>query len=94
VSDVFHQVYAGVRWPDKATRKRAYIRLYQRVKKDKVNAKRRRSYHKLQFDTRRRDVLRSLNTGLVKQPRATTVTKYGLRWDKEAARWTCEAPLT
>jgi hypothetical protein len=91
VSEVFHRVYADIQWPDPVMRRKAYMQLYQRLKKDKVNEKRRRSYERRRFETRQKDNLKCLNAGFVQHPRKTTITKYGLLKDPVTGHWHTDA---
>ena len=87
VRDLFNKQYDGVLWESSAQRAKAYMAFYQRVKRTATNAKRRRSYAKLRFETRRRELLNDLRRTPGRQPRATTISKYGISWDAGRNEW-------
>ncbi|KAK9849237.1 hypothetical protein WJX84_001445 [Apatococcus fuscideae] len=64
---------------------------YQRVKRAATNAKRRRSYAKLRYQTRQRELLSELNRTPGRQPHLTTGSKYGITWDTVGGMWVLNA---
>ena len=91
VRDLFNEEYSGVQWASSAQRAKAYMAFYQRVKRTATNAKRRRSYAKLRYQTRQRELLSELERTPGRQPRATTISKYGITWDTDRGVWVLDA---
>ncbi len=91
VRDLFNDQYEGVPWESSAQRAKAYMAFYQRVKQGATNAKRRRSYAKLRYETRQRELLNDLKRTPGRQPRATTISKYGITWDAVRNEWVLDS---
>ena len=87
VRDLFNEQYDGVLWESSAQRAKAYMAFYQRVKRPATNAKRQRSYAKLRFETRRRELLHDLKRTPQRQPRASTISKYRITWNAARNEW-------
>lgn len=60
---------------------------YQKVNRPATNAKRRRSYAKLKYRTRQRELLQELKKTPGRQPRRATISKYGISWDDSRREW-------
>ena len=93
VRDLFNEQYDGVLWESSAQRAKAYMAFYQRVKRPATNAKRRRSYAKLRFETRQRELLHDLKRTPRRQPRTSTISKYGITWDAARNEWVLDDSL-
>ena len=91
VRDLFNDQYEGVPWESSAQRAKAYMAFYQRVKQGATNAKRRRSYAKLRYETRQRELLNDLKRTPGRHPRATTISKYGITWDAVRNEWVLDS---
>ena len=87
VRDLFNEQHKGVRWESPAQRAKAYMAFYQRVKRTATNAKRRRSYARLRYETRQRELLNDLKRTPGRRPRAATISKYGITWSVTDKEW-------
>ena len=85
--DLFNEQYDGALWESSAQRAKAYMAFYQRVNRTATNAKRRRSYAKLRYETRQRELLNDLKRSPERRPRATTISKYGIIWNASKKEW-------
>ena len=93
VCDLFKEEYDGVQWASSTQRAKAYMAFYQRVRQAATNAKRRRSYAKLRYETRQRELLHDLKRTPGRQPRTTTISKYGISWDAVSNEWVLDDNL-
>lgn len=87
VRDLFNEEHQGVLWESPAQRAKAYMAFYQRVKREATNAKRRRSYARLRYETRQRELLNDLKRSPGRRPRATTISKYEIIWNASKKDW-------
>ena len=93
VCDLFKEEYDGMQWASSAQRAKAYMAFYQRVRQVATNAKRRRSYAKLRYETRQRELLQDLKRTPGRQPRTATISKYRITWDAVRNEWVLEDSL-
>ena len=87
VRDLFNEQYEGVPWESSAQRAKAYMAFYQRANRAATNAKRRRSYARLRYETRQRELLNDLKRTPGRSPRAATISKYGITWNSTDKEW-------
>ena len=87
VRDLFNMQYEGVLWESPAQRAKAYMAFYQRANRAATNAKRRRSYARLRYETRQRELLNDLKRTPGRRPRAATISKYGITWSSTDKAW-------